>query len=107
MSCPKCGSKAVKVTSSGKYLCTTCGYTWPIPEAQLGWAIEIFQMERAYEELKDAKNIDCAKLKEEIKRRGLDDEKAAKIARRVLRRAIKLSGDHRAQEELGSALKEC
>ncbi len=107
MSCPKCGSRAVKVTPSGKYVCMSCGYSWPIPMAELGWAQRIFLVEKLYEQFKDVKPLDCAKLKDEIVKRGLNAEEAGKIARRIARRNIRLTNDKKEKDALRAALESC
>ncbi|MEZ0248450.1 MAG: hypothetical protein ABWJ97_04185 [Thermoproteus sp.] len=106
MACPKCGSRDVKVTPSAMYVCKSCGYSWSIPEADLSWAQKIFTSERLYEELKNIK-ADCAKLREEITKRGLSPDEAAKVARRIVRRNIKLTNDKREKEALRSSISRC
>ncbi len=105
--CPKCGSQRVKVTPAGNYVCTSCGYSWPMPTAELGWAHRIFLVEKLYEEFKDAKPLDCAKLKEEIIRKGATAQEASRIARRIARRNMKLTNNKKEKDALREALESC
>lgn len=107
MSCPKCGSRVIRITPAGGYVCTSCGYSWPIPMAELGWAYRIFLVEKLYEQFKDVKPLDCAKLKEELTKRGASAQEASRIARRIARRNMRLTNDKREKDVIERALENC
>jgi len=107
MACPKCGSRDVRISPSGKYVCNLCGYSWQMPMADLGWARRIFNIEKLYEEFKDVRPIDCARMKGEMVKRGAGEGDAAKIVRRIARRAIRMTNDKNEREALAAIIDGC
>ncbi|WP_052886181.1 hypothetical protein [Thermoproteus uzoniensis] len=107
MACPKCGSRDVRISPSGKYVCNSCGYSWQIPMADLEWAQRIFRVEKLYEEFKDVRPIDCARMKGEMVKKGVSEDDAAKIVRRIARRAARLTNDKREKDALAAIIEGC
>ncbi|AEA13064.1 hypothetical protein TUZN_1597 [Thermoproteus uzoniensis 768-20] len=75
--------------------------------ADLEWAQRIFRVEKLYEEFKDVRPIDCARMKGEMVKKGVSEDDAAKIVRRIARRAARLTNDKREKDALAAIIEGC
>ncbi|MEM1924654.1 MAG: TFIIB-type zinc ribbon-containing protein [Pyrobaculum sp.] len=83
MACPKCGSRDLVLTPGNEFICSRCGYKWPMPQLDFTWVETEIKKAKLFEKYIDAPIESCEELLNQLLKE-LDEKDARALAVKIL-----------------------